>query len=161
MPISFPALAAIAAFVAFLPALSNGFVNWDDEFNYLNNVNYRGLGTENIKWMFTDLQGHYMPLTWVTLGADYLIWGLNPMGYHLTSMILHAINAALFYWIIAALLRAAWGKGMRRVYLHRRTGRRLFFGVHPLRVESVAWATERRDVLSGFFFFCFLSRIRG
>jgi len=159
-----PAIVAVATCVAFLPVLWNGFVEWDDYENLLNNPHYRGLGWNQLRWMFTTIHmGPYQPLSWLTLGVDYLLWGMNPVGYHLTSIILHAANAVFFYFIcrrllIAALLLAeneqSWRLTLSAAFAA------LFFAVHPLRVESVAWATERRDVVSGFFFlwtiYCYL-----
>jgi len=105
------ALALIPAAVTlavFLPILGNGFVNWDDQANLLDNPHYRGLGWSHLRWMFTTAHlGHYIPVTWLTLALDYTAWGLNPVGYHLTSALLHAANALLVYRLAAALLTAA------------------------------------------------------
>ena len=155
--------------VAFLPTFRNGFVIWDDDLNFTNNTAYRGLGTTQISWMFTTLTGgHYQPLAWLTLGLDYSLWGMDARGYHATSLLLHVANAVCCYFLIRALLEAATPptNGVR----HRRRDRRpaswhddparvriaaafgaLVFALHPLRVESVAWVSERRDVLSGLF----------
>ena len=100
--------------------------------------------------MFTTFYGgHYQPLAWVTFGLDYLLWGMAPFGYHLTSLILHGANAVIFYFIALRLLSLAMQRdvGLRWAAAFAA----LLFAVHPLRVESVAWATERRDVLSGLF----------
>ena len=144
-------------FLVFRSSLAGGFVNWDDDFNFLHNPAYRGLGAENIRWMFTTFYlGPYQPLSWLTLGMDYAIWGMDPYGYHLTSVILHVINAGLVY-VLALQLLGATGQLEPRQPLAT-AGRfgaaaaALLFALHPLRVESVAWVTERRDVLSGFFF---------
>src|SRR5215470_6417100 len=92
--VAFPAAVAILTVLAFLPALENDFVDWDDLINLRLNEAYRGLGWTQLKWMFTSVHtGHYIPLTWVTFGLDYLVWGLDPLGYHLTNLILHALNA--------------------------------------------------------------------
>ena len=138
---------------AFAPALWNDFVNWDDPMNFLNNPNYRGLGWKQLRWMYTSsLMGHWVPLTWMTLGLDYSVWGMNPFGYHLTNVLLHATNAAVFYFVARRLLGKAM-TGLEGVPLHLGAGMAaLFFALHPLRAESVAWVTERRDVLSGLFF---------
>src|SRR5436190_1492711 len=101
-----PVLIAIAVLAAFAPALGNKFVNWDDDINFLTNPHYRGLGGEQLSWMFrTTLMGHWHPLTWITLGLDYSLWGMNPIGYHLTSLALHAANTVLLYLVVGALLR--------------------------------------------------------
>ncbi|HKQ47667.1 MAG TPA: tetratricopeptide repeat protein [Phycisphaerae bacterium] len=145
------AIAAIV-FIAFLPCLSNDF-NYDDEKNILENRDFRGLGISNLRWMFTTFHmGHYQPLSWVTLGLDYVIWGKNPRGYHLTNLLLHAANAVLVLLIARRLLNLGMGNAIRRSAVDAGAFiAALLFAVHPLRVESVAWVTERRDVLSSFF----------
>ncbi len=150
-----PTLVALITIAAFIPALSAGFVTWDDDRNFTNNLHWRGLGLSQFKWMWSTFHmGHYVPLSWMTLGLDYAIWGMNPVGYHLTNLLLHAVNAVLVYFVARQLLRLAapsaatddarvsWAAGFAA----------LVFAVHPLRVESVAWITERRDVLSGCFY---------
>jgi tetratricopeptide (TPR) repeat protein len=146
-----PAL-ALVTFLVFLPTLWNGFVAWDDYMNFLENPAYRGLTWPQIRWMFsTTLMGHWIPLTWLTFGLDYVLWGMNPAGYHLTSLIIFAANAPIFYFVALSILRhaTAFGDGTLRVSAIAAT---LFFVIHPLRAESVGWATERRDVLAGLFF---------
>jgi Tfp pilus assembly protein PilF len=144
--------ALAASLLVFSPALLNDFVHWDDSANLLDNPGYRGLGWTQIRWMFTStVLGHYIPVTWLTFGLDYTLWGMNPFGYHLTNTLIHAANAALFYLIALRLLAKATrlrGSALRIAAVMAA----LFFAVHPLRAESVAWATERRDVLSGLFF---------
>lgn len=140
--------------VTFLPTLGNDFVRWDDDDNLTENPFYRGLGWSELRWMWTTtLMGHYIPLTWMTFGLDYLIWGMNPAGYHLTNVILHAANAALFYVLVQRLLTIALRATPADAFAVRLGSAfaALLFAVHPLRVESVAWATERRDVLCGLF----------
>lgn len=158
---------AVAAFTVsvFLPALGNDFVNWDDVDLLVTNPHYRGLGWQQLTWMFSTFhQGHYQPLSWITLAVDYYLWGMNPVGYHLTNTLLHGATAALFYLTAQKLLRAAGSTPVADSGLRlAATLAALFFAVHPLRVESVAWATERRDVLSGLFFlgtvFCYLRAV--
>ena len=147
-------MAAVVA--AFFPALANEFVNWDDDLNLTDNPYWRGLGPAQLRWMFTVMHGgHYQPLSWVSYAIDYQIWGLQPFGFHLTNLVLHAANAVVFWLVVMELLRAAAppakGEPANTVPLAAAVGA-LFFAVHPLRVESVAWASERRDVLAGFFF---------
>ena len=147
-----PVAVALVTIVCFWPVLQNDFVNWDDDTNFLKNRHYRGLGPDNLKWMFTHAHmGHYIPVTWITLGVDYLIWNMKPMGYHLTSLLLHAANAALFCLLLLALLRRAAPEAADSAVTLAAAAGALLFSIHPLRVESVAWVTERRDVLSGFF----------
>ena len=159
-----PLIVAVATCVSFLPVLWNEFVDWDDYENLVSNASYRGLGWSQLRWMFTTLHmGPYQPLSWMTLGLDYLFWGMNPIGYHLTNLMLHAANAVFFFFICRRLLSTALSvaddEESWRVSLSSSFAA-LFFAIHPLRVESVAWATERRDVLSGFFFlwtiYCYL-----
>ncbi len=162
-----PLTVALATFGAFFPALLNDFVNWDDDKILYDNPYYRGLGWVQLKWMFsTFLMGHYQPLTWLSFAFDYQLWGMAPFGYHLTSLVLHSANAVLFYWVSRRLLGTAIGilGGEENWRLDLSAGlSALLFAIHPLRVESVAWATERRDVLSGLFYFvtlyCYLRAV--
>src|SRR5438034_2805530 len=149
-----PVLIALVTFAAFLPTLQNQFVTWDDGKNFLENAHYRGLGWTHIRWMWTTHLGHYIPLTWMTLGLDYLLLGMNPFGYHLTSLLLHAANAVVFFFVVHRILTLALPSPSERGHaLAVAAGfAALVFAIHPLRVESVAWVTERRDVLSGFFY---------
>ena len=139
--------------LTFLPGLEGAFLDWDDRENFLHNPHFRGLGPAQLHWMLTTgLLGHWMPLTWLSLAVDWTIWGLNPFGYHLTSLGLHAICAVLVY----LLARRLFGLTAPRVAPTRQAlgaaVAALLFASHPLRVESVAWITERRDVLAGIFF---------
>src|SRR6059036_1448516 len=149
-----PVLIALVTCAAFLPTLQNQFVNLDDNDNFLDNPHYRGLAWTHLRWMWTTHLGHYIPLTWMTLGLDYLLWGMNPVGYHLTSLLLHAANAVVFFFVVRRILTRALPSPSERGYaLAVSAGvAALGFAIHPLRVESVAWVTERRDVLSGLFY---------
>ncbi|HNW44131.1 MAG TPA: tetratricopeptide repeat protein [Elusimicrobiales bacterium] len=151
-----PLLIAAVTFAVFLPSLRNGFVNWDDTLNLVGNYQYRGLGCAQLKWMFTTCYtGPYQPLSWATLGLDYLLWGMDPFGYHLTNVLLHCFNAFLFCLLCAKLFalaaRPSGPEGSTAVNISAGFAA-LVFAVHPLRVESVAWVTERRDVLCGLFY---------
>jgi hypothetical protein len=133
-------VAAVVAAV-FVPALGNGFVNWDDEVNITSNPHFRGFDASRIWWMLTTpVLGQYIPVTWLSLAVDHALWGLEPRGYHATNVFLHAVNAALVFILARRLLGA--------LPLSASVVAALAFGLHPLRVESVAWVTERRDVLS-------------
>jgi protein O-mannosyl-transferase len=148
-----PLVVALVTVVAFLPTLNNGFLDWDDEETLVTNLHYRGLGWKNLRWMLTTtLMGHWLPLTWVTFAADYLVWGMNPFGYHLSNLLLHTGAAVVFYFVALRLLRAAGASRSDTVLRAAAGAAALFFAIHPLRVESVAWVTERRDVLSGLWF---------
>ena len=146
-----PALCGLATLLVFLPALGNQFVNWDDEVTLVSNPSFRGLGWDQLRWMFTStLGGHYIPVTWLSFGLDYVLWGMRPAGYHATSVVLHTANATLFYFVARRLLRSSVQADGRSMTLGAAAAA-LLFSLHPLRVESVAWATERRDVLMGLF----------
>ena len=98
--------------------------------------------------------GPYQPLSWMTYGLDYLVWGMRPLGYHLTSVLLHASSAGLLVAVVAHLLPR---RGESLAVLTALLG-----SVHPLRVEAVSWATERREVLCGAFALgALLSHVRG
>lgn len=169
--IVFPLAIFAIVFIAFIPALSGEFLNWDDDKNFTQNEFWRGLGPAQIGWMCTSFhQGHYQPLTWLTLGLNFEIAGMKPWVYHLTNNLLHAMNAVLVLWLAVRLIGIAVS-GQRSAVsesagINRQSSidnRRsihllltaavaaLLWGVHPLRVESVAWITERRDLVSGLF----------
>jgi len=158
--VSLPTIAAVLlglfTFAVFLPALHNGFVNWDDYKNLIDNPNYRGFGWEQLQWMWTNRwMSHYVPLTWMSFGLDYVIWKEAPLGYHLTNVLLHAANAAVFFLLALELFKVGFSRMERQPewpLLGGAAFASLFFSLHPLRVESVAWVTERRDVLSGLFY---------
>lgn len=149
----------LAAFAACWPALSNGFVDWDDPGNFLTNSDYRGLGLAQLRWMFTTFHyGHYQPLTWLSHGLNFVVGramfgdGMDPRPYHFTNNLLHAINAALVLLLARRLLAIALPPVAPRRILAAAAVAALVWGLHPMRVEPVAWVTERRDVLSAFFF---------
>jgi Flp pilus assembly protein TadD len=147
-----PLMLAIITFLVFMPVLWNGFVAWDDQVNLYENPQYRGLTWPQIRWMFSNVtMGHWIPLTWLTFGLDFVLWGMNPFGYHLTSLVVFAANAPALYFVARRLLRSATSFDESTLTVSAMAAT-LFFALHPLRAESVAWATERRDVLSGLFF---------
>jgi len=149
-----PIEVALLTAAVFLPALRADFVDWDDPINFLNNPYYRGLGLRQLRWMLTaNVMGHWIPVTWLTFGADFALWGMRPFGYHLTNVVLHSASAAIFYLVARRLLGLAMPAASPLARGFGAAAAALFFAIHPLRVESVAWITERRDVTSGFFFF--------
>ncbi|MBF0327639.1 MAG: tetratricopeptide repeat protein [Nitrospirae bacterium] len=148
----------IIVFVCFAPDLRNQLLDWDDNGYIYNNEYIRSLSFETVVWAFTEFYCNYWaPLTWLSFSLDYAVWGINPVGYHLTNNLIHAFNAGLFFLIAFNLLRryaVEYGDssaGNHTSMLYCAVLAALFFGIHPLRVESVAWATERKDVLSMFF----------
>lgn len=136
-------LVLLASLATFLPALQNGFVNWDDYRFVVDNPNIRGLGGAQLLAMFTSfVDGNYIPLTQLSFAINYALHGLAPAGFHFTNMLLHGLNAAL---VLYFLRRLGGGRFTSVVGA-------LLFALHPLRVESVAWATERKDVLFALFY---------
>jgi tetratricopeptide (TPR) repeat protein len=140
---------------AFLPVLQNGFVDWDDRI-LVHNVAWQGLGWPQLRWMFAGFHfGQYQPLAWMTLGLDYVLWWADPFGHHLTNLLLHVVNAVLFYRIGLELFShwgsdnrspdAAWSKVAAGIAA-------LGFALHPLRVEPVAWASARGEMVAAWFF---------
>lgn len=133
------ALAALAA-VTFCGVLGNGFVNLDDDlYVYANPVVQSGLSFASLKWAFQTLQtGEWYPLTWLSLELDSQLFGLSPAGYHATNLALHVVNSMLVFlvlrWMTGAVGRSACVAAL--------------FAVHPLHVESVAWISDRKDLLA-------------
>jgi hypothetical protein len=144
----------VVVLLVFSPVLFNGFVDWDDDVTLVSNPHYRGVGWSQLGWMWTTmLGGHWVPFTWLTFAFDYLVWGMNPVGYHLTSLLIHTAGALVFYSVASRLLALAFREADGSVAVQvGAAAAALAFAIHPLRVESVAWATERRDVLSGLFY---------
>ena len=146
-----PVFIMALTFLVFLPAQWNGFTNWDDPLNLINNNQYRGFGWTQLRWMFTTFHGTlYRPATWLTLALDHRLWGMDPAGYHLTSVLFHCLNAAIFYYIALALLRmAAPEPALSGWALVVSAGvSALLFALHPLRVEAVTWVSARNDVVA-------------
>jgi tetratricopeptide (TPR) repeat protein len=133
--------------LVFAPALTAGFLLWDDTDNLLTNTHWRGLGGEQLAWMFTTLHlGPYQPLAWLSYALDWELWGLDAQAFHRTNLLLHSLNALLCFACARELLRRRWPAPDVAA-----AAAAALFALHPLRVESVAWITERRDVLSGLF----------
>ncbi|RII26161.1 MAG: hypothetical protein CXR31_10660 [Geobacter sp.] len=150
-------VAGLICLLVYLRALGCGFVNWDDQDYILNNAAIRSLDANLVTWAFTNhVVGWWMPLTWLSFALDYHFWGLNPLGYHLTNIVLHAVNTGLVVLIAARIGNYTVPESVPDCSRWLTTGSLLLggllFGIHPLRVESVVWATERKDVLNGLFF---------
>lgn len=128
----------------FLPAIDNGFVNYDDPDYVTANPHVRqGLSWQSAHWAFVASRAaNWHPLTWLSHQLDWELYAGAAWGHHLTSLLLHALNAVLLFVVLNRLTGAPG-----RSFLVA-----LFFGLHPLRVESVAWISERKDVLSTAFF---------
>lgn len=148
-------LSAVVTWLVFWPSLRNEFVSWDDLQMFPGNPDYRGLSWTQLRWMWTTFHYYeYMPLTWMTYGADYLVWGLDPFGYHLTNLILHTFTVLGVYGLGRRLLAlgAAASETRDPVALALGAGvATLLFAIHPLRAEPVAWVSARGTILGGLF----------
>jgi len=162
-------LVSIITFLVYLPALQNKFVEWDDSRFIYENPYIRSLNGAFFKWAFLDFSApgsdYWRPLSYLSHALDYAIWGLNPIGHHLTNNILHAINTFLVVLLVMRLL-ASWQAGkLTNRQVDNLTGSHdthfalitavttgLLFGLHPIHVESVAWVTERKDLLCAVFY---------
>ena len=133
--------------VSYSPIAHNGFLNFDDGTYIANNPHIKaGLTAPTVKWAFTTFEGaHYHPLTWLSHALDCQLFGLDPAAHHEVNVLLHAANAVLLF----LLLQAATGFPWRSLFVAA------LFALHPINVESVAWAAERKNVLS--MFFCLLA----
>lgn len=139
----------LGVLVAFFPVLGADFVLFDDPTFVLENEHVHGLSMDNVRWMFLNVHdGHYQPLTFLSYAIEHELWGLNPLGYHAVNLVLHAISTLLVFALTLTIMQlsAARAGGVREPVIACIAA--AFWGVHPLRVESVAWITERRDVLS-------------
>ncbi|MBI3288427.1 MAG: hypothetical protein HYZ74_02780 [Elusimicrobia bacterium] len=143
-----PLAIALLTTAVFWTCLNAGFVSIDD--SDFTRPPFMGIGLQALRWMFTQPHAcNYAPLSFLSWGLDFAVWGYEPMGYHLTNVLFHAANAALFYLVCLEL----FARG-RPGYADRAAAAAaaLLFSLHPLRVQSVAWVSERRDVVCGFFF---------
>jgi len=148
----------IVAFLAYMPSLAAGFLNWDDQFYVTNNPSIRSLDMDFIIWAFTSTEvANWHPLTWISYAVDYWLFGPGPFGFHLTNVILHSINTSLVFVLASELTRAAdGGSGDTGALQWRRAVvglvSALLFALHPIHVESVAWVSERKDLLYSLFY---------
>ena len=144
MRISICILLVIATFIAYMQVLEYGFITSFDDTEYLtSNWNIKaGLTKESIVWAFsTSYASNWHPVTWLSHMLDYEFYGLEPFGHHLTSLLFHIINTLLLFGVLLKMTGALWRSGLVAV----------LFALHPLNVESVAWVSERKNVLSTFF----------
>jgi protein O-mannosyl-transferase len=147
----------LVTFVVFGRGLLGGFVQWDDDINIYANPHIQGFSAANLRWIFTTCEypPRYVPLGWLSWAITWQFSGLNPFGYHLTDLLFHAANTVLVFLVIRKLLLLAAKDApaaaqQRRVCLCSGLGAFLW-GVHPFRVESVAWAAGRNYVQPFFF----------
>jgi len=139
------ALLFASTLAVYAPALRNGFVNYDDPEYVTRNVHVlQGLTWPDLAWAFStsNFAGNWHPLTWISHMVDVQWYGNNPKGHHLTSVLLHSLNAAILFLLLD------WATGLTV----RSAAVAALFAVHPLNVESVAWVAERKTVLCVLFF---------
>jgi tetratricopeptide (TPR) repeat protein len=129
----------VVTFVAYLSAVRCGFI-WDDDFYLIKNDAIKSLSGLKSAWTTLNSTPQYYPMVFTSFWIEHRLWGLNPAGYHTTNILIHAVNAILFMLLLHRL-------GIPGAFLAG-----LLFAVHPVHVESVAWITERKNVLSLFFY---------
>jgi len=137
-------LLAAAVFLVFGQSVRHDFVNYDDEEYFYSNPHIlTGLNGNNARWAFrTEYAGNWHPMTWLSFMLDVEFFGTDPAGPHLTNVLLHATSTVLLFLVLKRMTGAYWRSAVVAA----------LFGLHPLRVESVVWVAERKDVLSGLFF---------
>ena len=156
-------IVCLLTILVYLPALKNDFVYWDDDLYVFENPDIRTLDLKALAWMFTTHRtANWHPLTWLSHSMDYVFWGDNPLGHHLTNIILHGLNALLVFLVVLQLLLRARASFVPAasypVWAISCAGiAALLFGYHPLHVESVAWVAERKDLLCAFFYLLSIS----
>ncbi len=134
-----PLLVVLAVALAYFPATHCGFI-WDDDDYVTQNLELRDADGLRRIWLAPSATPQYYPLVHSSFWLEYQSWGLDPRGYHVTNIVIHTINAFLLWWLLVRLrVPGAWLAAM-------------VFAVHPVHVESVAWVTERKNVLSGMFY---------
>jgi len=139
-PVVLGALLFVLVAGIFLPAVADDFITYDDPVYVTDNAHVKaGLTPASVRWAFQSTEAsNWHPLTWLSHMADVELFGLQPWGHHLTSLLLHALNAVLLFAALRRMTGALW----RSLFVAA------LFGLHPLHVESVAWVSERKDVLS-------------
>src|SRR5260221_1742099 len=140
-PISF--LLVLSVLGVFLPVIGVDFTNYDDpDYVTENRPVLAGLTLKSLGWAFTHSHSaNWHPLTWMSHMLDCQLYGLNPAGHHFTNLLFHAANCLLLFLLLRSMTGAIWPGAMVAA----------IFALHPLRVESVAWDSERKYVLSAFF----------
>ena len=143
---------AAVVFIACSSVLQCRFVSWDDPGFLYNNPYFRGLGWAQLRWMFTTFShGPYQPAAWLSYDVDYLLWGMNPAGFHLSSLLWHCANAALLFLFCGRLFALAAARCDEQARCWAAAFAALIFALHPL-----------RDLMAGFFFLCaLLCHLRG
>ena len=138
----FALVLAVVVSIVFLPAVGNDFVNYDDDRYVARNPHVQqGFDAESLRWAWTTGLFYWHPVTWMSHMLDWQLYGPAPAGHHATNVALHAANAALLFLLLESMTGATWRSALAAAV----------FALHPLRVESVAWIAERKDVLSTLF----------
>jgi len=133
------AIVVVASAISFFPTIHADFTNWDDNVYVTDNPLIKNFSLGNLANIFlTFHRGLYKPLVLVSFALDYKFFGLNPIAFHTVNLIFHLINCCLVMWLAMLLTR---GKTEIAFFVA------LFFGIHPMHVESVAWVAERKDLL--------------
>ncbi len=133
----------ILTFLIYAQVLGHEFVNWDDNTHITENLQVRSLSSDNITRIFTStIHKTYIPLTILSFAVEYKLVGLNPFLYHLNNLLLHLL-------VVFLIFRFAMVLGLKPIGAVTAA---FIFGLHPMHVESVAWATERKDVLYSVFY---------
>jgi hypothetical protein len=129
-----------ATLVVYAQTIDFDFAGLDDEYHITDNPSVRaGLTLDSVKWAFTTRYGaNWFPLTWLSHMLDCQLWGLDPAGHHATNVLLHVLNVLLLFGVLQSMTRAPWPSAFVAG----------LFAVHPLHVESVAWVSERKGLLS-------------
>src|SRR6185312_6570471 len=137
-------LLATLTLLVFWPVLDCGFLNYDDDGYVTANAHVQsGLSAGNIAWTFRTIEtANWHPVTWLSLMLDSQLFGSDAMGFHRTNLIIHVAVVILLFLFLEQVSGARWQSAFIA----------MLFGLHPLHVESVAWISERKDVLSAFFF---------
>ena len=136
----------ILTYIAFSPSLKNGFTNWDDNVYIGENMLIKDFSAENIKKIFNPdfaVSNNYHPITILSLALDYKLSGYKAKTFHITNLLFHLLNTILVFWFIFLL-------SDKKIVVAAIVA--IFFGIHPMHVESVAWISERKDLLYTFFF---------
>lgn len=152
---------SVATVMTFVNSVNASFVNWDDDVYVIENPYVQSVSSENIRWVFTHPYYYsWIPLTLCSHALDIAVWGLNSKGHHFTNVLIHSVNAVLFFLVSLIVIDAAKLTGSRRredrgpfpssVFVGSVTAA-LLFAMHPLRVESVAWVSGRKDLLCALF----------
>ena len=146
----------LLTFICFSYTLHNQFTNWDDDFYVTNDPYIKAFTPHNLKVIFTEdiTKNNYHPLCMLSLAVNYHFSGLNPTAYYCTYIIIHIINVILVFLLILALCTRLKMDETGKLFMASFGA--LWFAIHPMHVESVAWIAERKDVLYAFFYLCAL-----